>query len=140
MTRKEAVKIIKNGRIVAELISANDEATSKYNLENIEALNMAVQALEQEPCEDCVSRGAIISMLSKVLREGYHPYLDWEQVYDVINTSPSVYSKQKTGHWKNNGNGNGYIKWHCSECNMLVRNSSRPWYKHCPNCGARMEV
>lgn len=45
----------------------------------------------------------------------------------------------KAGHWRNNGNGDGYIKWHCSECNMLVRNSSKPWYKYCPTCGAKME-
>lgn len=40
--------------------------------------------------------------------------------------------------WILTGEGEGYKKWNCSNCNLLVRNSQKPWYKFCPNCGEYM--
>jgi hypothetical protein len=48
MTNEEVLKLIEDGRIIPTQIKANDEETSKYNLENLEALNMVIKALEQE--------------------------------------------------------------------------------------------
>lgn len=48
MTNEEVLKIIEDGRIIPMQIKANDEETSKYNLENLEALNMIIKALGQE--------------------------------------------------------------------------------------------
>ena len=46
MTREEAIKILKR-------------QADGYYPNTTEALNMAIKALEQEPCEDCVSREAV---------------------------------------------------------------------------------
>ena len=43
------------------------------------------------------------------------------------------------GHWIDKGKTDGYIKWYCSNCNMLVRNSQKPWYNYCPSCSADMK-
>ena len=60
---------------------------------------------------------------------------DIEGDYEII----EEYKEPKTGHWISKGKGDGFKNWNCSKCGMLVRNSQRPWYKHCPNCGCRME-
>ena len=49
MTREEAVKILENHINVHKY----REPRAVYILE---ALEMAIQALEQKPCEDCISR------------------------------------------------------------------------------------
>lgn len=48
MINEEVLKIIEDGRIIPIQIKANDEETSKYNLENLEALNVIIKALGQE--------------------------------------------------------------------------------------------
>lgn len=64
MTREDAITILKQpDRIGCNLIKANDEESTKYNQESIEALGMAIKALEQQPCEDTISRQAAIDAL-----------------------------------------------------------------------------
>ena len=47
MTKEQALVILKQpDRIGCHLIKANDEESNKYNQESIEALNMAIKALE----------------------------------------------------------------------------------------------
>ena len=58
----------------------------------------------------------------------------------VIDELPSVEPERKKGKWIEGKKTPGYTKWNCSECGLLVRNSQKPWYEYCPNCGARMEV
>lgn len=59
---------------------------------------------------------------------------------EYIRTLPSVEPERKPGKWIEGKKTPGYIKWNCSECGLLVRNSQKPWYKYCPNCDAKMEV
>lgn len=48
MTKEQALRILKQpDRIGCHLIKANDEESNKYNQESIEALDMAIKALEQ---------------------------------------------------------------------------------------------
>lgn len=48
MTKEQALAILKQpDRIGCHLIKANDEESNKYNQESIEALNMAIKAIEQ---------------------------------------------------------------------------------------------
>lgn len=49
-------------------------------------------------------------------------------------------AEMRTAHWIQKDKGDGFINWRCSNCGMLSRSSQRPWYKFCPDCGARMEV
>lgn len=45
MTIDEALKIIKDGRIAAAIIKGNTEDDTKFNQENIEALNMIIDTM-----------------------------------------------------------------------------------------------
>ncbi|WP_458457467.1 hypothetical protein [Pseudobutyrivibrio sp.] len=57
MTKEQALEILRQpDRIGCHMIKANDEESCKYNQESIEALDMAIKALEQQPSEDCVLR------------------------------------------------------------------------------------
>lgn len=51
MTREEAIKRLKE-------IDIRDALQEDYD-----ALYMAIKALEQEPCEDCISREAVLDLL-----------------------------------------------------------------------------
>jgi hypothetical protein len=51
MTREEAVKAIKSHCYFANLVPVGKEA-----------LDMAIKALEKEPCEDAISREAVLAM------------------------------------------------------------------------------
>ena len=60
---------------------------------------------------------------------------DGEKMREAIET---LEQEPETGYWILKGKGDGFKNWNCSKCGMLVRNSQKPWYKHCPNCGAKM--
>ena len=111
----------------------------------VEAMAMAIKALEQQPCEDCISRQATVERLCKVAnfmnekREGLgSPYIMAALfIQDNKDEFPPVTPKEKTGHWEYvqyDGNPNiGNL--HCSECDRIAGLE----YKYCPNCGARMQ-
>lgn len=95
-----------------------------------DALDMAIKALGQQPCEDTVSRQAVLDLVNS----------DWK--YEGLETDvaslSSVQPKIKTGHWIVDkisylGMRNG----HCSNCKDFYSND---WIvmKFCPNCGAYM--
>lgn len=114
-----------------------------------EAKTMAIKALEQEPCEDCISRKAVEKIINKWLS---HPdYELKDSIYDMtkkIHKLPSVTPQSKTGHWitheeKFNTLGiavKGGVK--CSECGYTTHNTLHMElgcpFKFCPNCGAKM--
>ena len=58
----------------------------------VEALDMAIKALEQEPCDDCVSREAVIELVKK----GEYDITgktDNEMFLEEVNKLPSVQPK-----------------------------------------------
>jgi hypothetical protein len=99
----------------------------------IEALNMAIEALKQESCEDCISRQAAIETAKQYW---YKP-----DIAGALEELPSVQPKPKTGHWVllDECSNSGY---YCSECHKKVVKEG--WsntvkkIKYCPNCGCRM--
>lgn len=131
MTRKEALKILKKccDRGVNRTIYAYDEYVT--------ARDMAIKALEQEPCEDAISREAVQDLIATWLSD----YLTDEtrEVLETIDCKigdmPSVYPKQKTGHWILTDDDFVY----CSECgdSYYPRPIDASWY-YCPHCGAKM--
>lgn len=108
-----------------------------------EAIKMAIEALKQEPCEDAISRKAVLDTLENMDRaldedrtvENYKELL--RECYKVL---PPVSSpeKPKTGYWIEHEH-NGIVHIECSRCSTwflrahLIRNS------FCPNCGAKMQ-
>lgn len=132
MTREEAKDLLLN-------ISAYD-IDMQRGMAKKEAIEMAIEALEQEPCEDCISRQAAIGIIQNWL--GSDTGYSWGEknvmlcTIDELRGLPSV-STEKTGRWINHS----YYKdaYICSACNtggnMVYKD-----FKYCPNCGAKMEA
>ena len=85
MTREEASEIIKN----------IDHAYRSFSAHEIEALEIAIKALEQEPCEDCISRKAVINTLGEWIVSGEYQYTNaTEYLVKKVKDLPPVQSKQ----------------------------------------------
>lgn len=114
MTKEEAIDILQNTSFFGRTVDDIDTA-----------IQMATKALEQEPCDDVISRQAVLNLAKKgiLISNG-----NFESVCKAINELPSVNST-KTGHWIDEFGG-----CECSECGCLEGGYS----DYCPNCGARM--
>jgi rubrerythrin len=146
MTNEEAINVLNDYDINFERHTAEAIA---------EAHEMAIEALETQPSEDCISRQAAIDALWKALHEYEDKtenqfseskeldVADWFQhrifvqnMSDIdrqtILNLPSVSSQPKTGHWTHDGS---YWKnrWICSECGYKFYDEQS---KYCPNCGS----
>lgn len=109
-----------------------------------EAYKMAFKALDQEPCEDAISRQEVLYLIADY-------DLSMGQVVRGIHALPSVTPIRPKGHWishrehcENLGvmpSGLGDYEW-CSNCDCGI--DVREWhmnnYNYCPNCGSRNEV
>lgn len=93
-----------------------------------------LEELEQQPCEDCISRQAVLDCLTATGLKKFDFILD---ARDKIKNLPPVTPQQKVGHWEKHS----YFKdaYICSSCNtggnMVYKD-----FKYCPNCGAKMEA
>ena len=107
-----------------------------------ESLEIAIEALEQEPCDDCISRKAVLDAIDA------HKYsdsfceehnIDWSinlgMVHILVNELPSVTPQQKIGRWISNAEDDLKIsEYTCSNCKGLSDEDS----DFCPKCGAKM--
>lgn len=142
MSREEALEILKN-----DTVDTSDDWC--------EALDIAIKALEQEPCEDCISRQAAIDLadelkddlpdddhLSDMVMSHNEGILEYQTKLSLL---PPVTPTEKVGHWEwGQYDGNPNIgNWHCSECNRIVCGAITAVnpvysYKYCPECGTKM--
>lgn len=123
MTREEAVERLKS---IKSLVDKYDD---------VMALREAIKALEQEPCEDAISRQAAIKEVYKMPNYAFATV----DVLEVIEQLPSVTPKQKTGHWT----------WlrpavvQCDDCQyihtILDDSENGRGINYCPSCGRKME-
>lgn len=118
MTNEQAISIMKIQR------------PHKGTKEKLEAYDMATKALEQQPCDDCISREAV----EKITWEepSYTDALNvLAEVRDKIRQLPSVTPQPQVGEWLKNGD---FCK--CSNCHHNVLFSAIKCYKYCPSCGS----
>ena len=93
-----------------------------------------LRALEQEPCEDAISREAVLDMATTIQTDDFSGNEIIEVVdVDDIKELPSVTPTRPTGRWEKYVD--DYNK--CSGCGELVKFYHN--YNYCPNCGTRME-
>lgn len=96
--------------------------------------------LEQEPCEDCVSRQAVLD--KAVYTETEEGWSGMTVDVKDIEALPPV--TPKTGHWEQYGN-SWEDKFKCSECGkeqpkiLCGERIIGHWSDYCPNCGAKIE-
>ena len=127
MTNKEAISILQDD---AYLLYEDD---LPYNRQ---AYDMAISALEQEPCDDAISRKSVINTIDNMDNaldenrtvEEYKALL--KECYEVL---PPVRPQEKTGHWINDEDTIGC--YYCSECGGYVASYDDAYCKY---CGCRM--
>lgn len=115
-----------------------------------------IKALVQKPCEDAISRQALLEEIENGIKagnyeEGYEEYPhinDMDDIIECIKYADSIQPKPKTGHWKiipSNNNGEYRPnKYGCSECGWeidlcrgLQQDTGHRLF--CEHCGANME-
>lgn len=106
-----------------------------------QALSVAIKALEQQPCEDCISRQAVLDTISELnVISFYEAQEDSKECYyeirDAIKQLPPAASYPKTGKWiVSYPDGAKSVK--CNICNNYNRGHVETYF--CPSCGAKME-
>ena len=123
MNREEAIGVIKSECYVFNPL--NIDRSTRINT----ALDMAIQALEQEPCEDAISRKSMLD---------YIKYLHGEMPEEeFVKALPSVTPARKKGHWIDHSD-EGFVE--CSECGSCTNCDGNIADLHfCFSCGAEME-
>jgi len=148
MTQEEAIR---HGKEQLEMFS---EGCEHYEF----IIKMAIQALEQELCEDAISRDELLKAIDTWDRFGvddtnslfrldnlslphYVAYMHYDDVVKCIKGMPSVKPQEpKTGHWidlKEDNEMSDDDMWRYS-CNMCHGQNSRKTL-FCPNCGYPMK-
>ena len=148
MTREEQIKVLKDWKPELELMA-------KYNSNSIDyqrytALDMAIKALEQQPCEDAIRRAdaeALFRNARSKLNPSDYKTADEFNTRDLmllnaeqfIHLLPSVRPQEpKTGHWEMCEDADG-IYGVCDICGTDADFTHYgKAYPYCPNCGAKM--
>ena len=152
MTKTEAIKMLRGMK--ADNLNLSD----LYTRDKYEALVMAIKALEQQPCEDAISRYAVKDWFCTNYCSEHNKCEHFEKgdcnSMNELYSLPFVTPQPKTGHWIKVGDrGFGWsdtVICKCSECeyqkeftgkfdgqNLIVDMEHADNY--CPNCGAKME-
>lgn len=118
MTREEAIEILKDTPFICPSVVDIDGA-----------INMAISALEQEPCNDAISREALLKKQYRIDDSATLSIRDVVNVEDIEDEPPVTLSRCK-GHWIKTNSG-----YECSECAIESRSKS----DFCQYCGAEYE-
>ena len=125
MTREEAIEKLELMR-------------QKVDEETYRALILAIKALEQQPCDDAISREAVYEM---VMRADFRDGFTYQMFKDRLDKVPSVQPSRK-GHWIGIDE-EPHEDYECDKCGYVcstftVNIKPSDEYKFCPNCGADM--
>lgn len=162
MMTKERIEDIRQSVIPfvkKELLEINNDGLGESDAKEFEkdlneVLDLAIKALEQEPCEDCISRAEVMTEIQlnakrySLAKESgglgqvvwSHNLISINDAIEVIRTLPSVTPTPKTGHWIVTMDCEGKTrKCTCDKCGYET--GKYTWHNpnYCPNCGARME-
>lgn len=125
-------------------VLADSRAKVRKRLE--EVCDMAIKALEQEPCEDAISRRNALDALHMCLATNSYnedvtgdSYICYEEAEYEIENLQSVQLKTKTGHWIKSTNDYNATSYMCSECGHWhpLHNHSLG-FRYCNWCGVKM--
>jgi len=150
MTREEAIKQLE---FMLEQMPEEPPTECDYidewldtNRKIRNTLDMAIKALEQELCEDSVSRQEVIDTIFAEC-SGEKLDIDFAKVLllqRAIKALPSTTPIRKKGKWINRSSTSGcgirFVASECSCCNKKTFfDCDQLVYRYCPNCGAEME-
>ena len=96
--------------------------------------DVAIKALEQEPCEDCISR----EQAKTAIRDRFKDLPSRVEINTILNELSSVTPQPKPGHWQkiSADKYSEHVAYYfrCSECGKDIIGE----HNYCPNCGAKM--
>ena len=108
------------------------------------SITKIIRVLEQEPCEDTISRQAVLEIQTKYA-EHIGATKFW-QMRDDIRALPPVTPQPKVGRWirwceqREYDCGTQYIPHcKCSECGREYDSHLSQFIKYCNECGAKMQ-
>lgn len=131
MINEEAISTIENRDNIMDYCESRQLA---------EALDVAVEALRAQPCEDCVSRQAVLEITAET---------GALETQTRVKSLPPVTPKQRTGKWIDHLSEEDHSI--CSSCGIGCKRKEHGEnadgskyievysYRYCPNCGAKME-
>lgn len=95
MTREEAINVLYGIR------ADNLNLADAYTKDKYDALTSAIKALKQEPCEDAISRQAVLDLIEHYNSDGlgsvFYGYEHGVKFSNAVNKLPPVTSQPKTG-------------------------------------------
>lgn len=105
--------------------------------------------LEQQPCDDCVSRQAVLEFLKGFEILHNHDELRSNLIYGIMDMPP-VMTEPKMGRWMRKTKVEGVydiagiktwgVKCQCEKCDFTTTViEDFGYYNYCPNCGAKMQ-
>ena len=127
-TEKVEINVIQLNRIIKAL---EQEPCDKY-IKEIDHLRKYIAKLEtkiveQQPCDDAISRQAAIDAVTK-----YCTQYDLRDLLADVEMLYSITPSEKVGRWIMHENHR-----ECSHCNVWLQ-KDMPRNSYCPNCGAKM--
>lgn len=133
--------------------------SDRVNLDERIALEMAIKALREEPCDiinckvvkalqaleklqedcDCISREDALVIIESAYEECKLGYTDYIELYDAVKDTLSVKPQRAKGHLVSNQQG-GEVKpfwerYRCSVCGEYAQDN----FNYCSRCGAELE-
>lgn len=104
-------------------------------IEELQNFIDAIKTLEQDTCEDCISRQEVL----EIAKSSKSNWIDNSVLFNKVCELPSVTPAEKIGQWVFNDTVNEHA--HCSECgygNVDLVNGKT--HNYCECCGAKMEM
>ena len=107
-----------------------------------DTFDMAIKALEQQPCDNAISRQAVLDTISELNAISFYEAQEdskecYYEIRQAVKALPLVTPQQKYGKWIFVDKAKEHA--YCSECNYgnVDLFDGRP-HNYCPNCGCRM--
>ena len=129
--KEHCVRQITEFERIKEIMPVTPNGYKRYEEHKI--VLQLIEALEQEPCDDCISRQAAIDAFERFIHElgiEDEPYNYGEMALSVQNVPP-VTPKEKTGHW--------IVDWSATSRLNRDRSLTYEYHVHCDSCGYRWD-
>ena len=120
MTREEATAFLYS---IAGNLGFTD--SENYTCKDGDKMREAIKVLNQEPCDDAISRQAVWDVMQELWGTS-------GELMDMLMALPPVTPAGKAGHWQDVQG-----LFFCSECDDGFGEVFH--WNYCPNCGAKME-
>lgn len=122
MTKEEAIE---------EINKVFEPAFANYIITALtEGVTVSDKALEQESCEDCISRPDMLDAI------GHGTTYTSEDLQRIIKVLPPVTPKEKAGCWIGIDE-EPHEDWECDNCGFVIwADENIEKFHYCPNCGS----